>query len=53
VFHANRLSKGAFNASGVFAAMIVLAVVALIAEYILTLIENWLLKWRPAQFENA
>lgn len=46
-------AQGAFNASGVFAAMIVLAVVALIAEYILTLIENWLLKWRPAQFENA
>ncbi|OWT57650.1 ABC transporter permease [Candidimonas nitroreducens] len=46
-------AQGAFNASGVFAAMIVLAVVALIAEYILTLIESWLLKWRPAQFENA
>ncbi|GAB2909588.1 ABC transporter permease [Paralcaligenes ginsengisoli] len=46
-------AQGAFNASGVFAAMIVLAVVALIAEYILTYIEGRLLKWRPAQFENA
>ena len=43
-------AQGAFNAAGVFAAMIVLAIVALIAEYILTLIENHLLKWRPAQF---
>lgn len=46
-------AQGAFNASGVFAAMIVLGVMALIAEYLLTMIEHWLLKWRPAQFENA
>lgn len=45
-------AQGAFNASGVFAAMIVLAVVALIADYILTYIEGRLLKWRPAQFES-
>jgi len=43
-------AQGAFNAAGVFAAMIVLAVVALAAEYLLTAIENKLLKWRPAQF---
>lgn len=43
-------AQGAFNASGVFGAMIVLAVVALIAEYLLTLLEHRLLKWRPAQF---
>jgi NitT/TauT family transport system permease protein len=43
-------AQGAFNAAGVFAAMIVLAVVALIAEYLLTYVENHLLKWRPAQF---
>jgi NitT/TauT family transport system permease protein len=46
-------AQGAFNASGVFAAMIVLGVMAFIADYILTMIEGWLLKWRPAQFENA
>ncbi len=45
-------AQGAFNASGVFAAMIVLAIVALIADYILTYIEGRLLKWRPAQFES-
>ncbi len=44
-------AQGAFNASGVFAAMIVLAVVALAADYLLTRIENRLLKWRPAAFE--
>ena len=41
-------AQGAFNASGVFAAMIVLAVVALAADYLLTWLEKRLLKWRPA-----
>ena len=40
-------AQGAFDASGVFAAMIVIAVVALIAEGLLTLLENQLLSWRP------
>jgi len=40
----------AFNASGVFAAMIVLAVVALTIDYLLTTLEKRLLKWRPAAF---
>lgn len=43
-------AQGTFNAAGVFAAMIVLAVVALAAEYLLTALENKLLKWKPAQF---
>src|SRR6202790_132010 len=40
-------AQGAFNASGVFAAMIVLSVVALAADYLLTALEERLLKWRP------
>ena len=40
-------AQGAFNAAGVFAAMIVLAVVALIADYLITKLESRLLKWRP------
>lgn len=44
-------AQGAFNAAGVFAAMIVLAVVALVAEYGITLAEGRLLKWRPASFD--
>ncbi|MGJ7917022.1 ABC transporter permease [Massilia sp. LXY-6] len=43
-------AQGTFNAAGVFAAMIVLAVVALAAEYLLTAVENRLLKWKPPQF---
>ena len=43
-------AQGAFNASGVFAAMIVLALVALLADFILTRLEKRLLKWRPAVF---
>ncbi len=45
-------AQGAFNASGVFAAMIVLAVVALGADWLLTSLEKRLLKWRPAAFAN-
>lgn len=40
-------AQGSFDANGVFAAMIVIAVVALLAEAILTLLEDWLLAWRP------
>ncbi len=43
-------AQGAFNASGVFAAMILLAAVALVADTLLTQLEKRLLKWRPAQF---
>ena len=43
-------AQGAFNASGVFAAMIVLAVVALTTDYLLTALEKRLLKWRPQAF---
>ncbi|MBU6440465.1 MAG: ABC transporter permease [Betaproteobacteria bacterium] len=43
-------AQGAFNAAGVFGAMIVLAVVALLAEYAMSLLEQRLLKWRPASF---
>jgi NitT/TauT family transport system permease protein len=46
-------AQGAFNAAGVFAAMIVLAVVALAAEFLLTRLEGLLLKWRPQQFTDS
>jgi NitT/TauT family transport system permease protein len=42
-------AQGAFNANGVFAAMFILAVVALAAESLITVLENRLLKWRPSQ----
>ncbi|TLY48378.1 MAG: ABC transporter permease [Gammaproteobacteria bacterium] len=46
-------AQGAFNAAGVFAAMIVLAVMALVAEFLITRLENALLKWRPPQFAES
>jgi len=41
-------AQGAFNANGVFAAMIILAVMALVAEFGITWVENRLVKWKPA-----
>jgi NitT/TauT family transport system permease protein len=40
-------AQGTFNVNGVFAAMAILAVVALTAEAIITWLENRLLRWRP------
>lgn len=40
-------AQGAFNANGVFAAMVILAVMALGAEYIITGIENRIVRWKP------
>ena len=42
-------AQGSFDANGVFAAMIVIAVVALAAEGLLTLAETRLVAWRPDQ----
>jgi NitT/TauT family transport system permease protein len=46
-------AQGTFNAAGVFAAMIVLAVVALVAEGLITLLERRLVKWRPAALADS
>ncbi len=46
-------SQGAFNASGVFAAMLVLGVVALAVEFLITRVESALLRWRPPQFSET
>jgi NitT/TauT family transport system permease protein len=45
-------AQGAFNANGVFSAMIILAVMALIIEFLITQMENRVLKWRPAPFNE-
>ncbi|NEB81803.1 ABC transporter permease [Streptomyces sp. SID14478] len=44
-------SQGTFNAAGVYAAMVILAVVALLAEGLLTFLENRLFRWKPADNE--
>ncbi|MEV0488076.1 ABC transporter permease [Streptomyces sp. NPDC050508] len=41
-------SQGTFNAAGVYAAMVILAVVALIAEGLLTFAENRIFRWKPS-----
>ncbi len=40
-------AQGAFNANGVFAAMVILAAVALLSELLITTLENRLITWRP------
>ena len=41
-------AQGAFNANGVFAAMVILSAVALIADALVTTLERRLTPWRPA-----
>ncbi|WP_329185284.1 ABC transporter permease [Actinacidiphila glaucinigra] len=42
-------SQGTFNSAGVYAAMAILAVVALLAEGLLTFLEKRLFRWKPAE----
>jgi NitT/TauT family transport system permease protein len=42
-------AQGTFNANGVWAAMVIMGIVALTAEWGITRLENRLLRWRPAQ----
>ena len=41
-------AQGAFNTNGVFAAMVILSVVALIADALVSRLETRLTPWRPA-----
>jgi NitT/TauT family transport system permease protein len=43
------IAKGTFDAAGMFAAIILVMMVTLVAETIMTLVENRLAKWRPQQ----
>ena len=42
-------SQGTFNAAGVYAAMVILALVALVAEGLLTFLEKRLFRWKPSE----
>jgi NitT/TauT family transport system permease protein len=46
-------AQGSFNADGVFAAMVIIAIVALVAEGLITLLERRLLAWRPPAAASA
>jgi NitT/TauT family transport system permease protein len=40
-------AQGTFDSPGIYAGMIIITVLALLAEWLLTLLENRLLRWRP------
>jgi NitT/TauT family transport system permease protein len=46
-------AQGTFNPNGVYAAMFIIAVVALVAEGLITLLERRLLSWRPPQLSGS
>ena len=46
-------AQGTFDAAGIYAGMIITTVIALLAEYLLTLLENRLLRWRPPVQNDA
>jgi NitT/TauT family transport system permease protein len=47
-----KIAQSSFNANGVWAAMVIMGVVALSAEWGITRLENRLLRWRPAQLSG-
>jgi NitT/TauT family transport system permease protein len=47
-----KTAQGTFDANGVWAAMVIMAVVALIAEWLITRLEKRLLRWRPPQLSG-
>jgi NitT/TauT family transport system permease protein len=46
-------AQGTFDAAGIYAGMIVITVIALLAESLLTLLERRLLAWRPRQATSS
>jgi NitT/TauT family transport system permease protein len=46
------VAKGSFDSAGMYAAIVIIMVVALAAEYVMTLVENRLAKWRPAPLQE-
>ncbi|HEY2042150.1 MAG TPA: ABC transporter permease [Jatrophihabitans sp.] len=45
-------AQGTFDANGVWAAMVIMGVVALLAEWFITRLEHRLLRWRPPQLSG-
>jgi NitT/TauT family transport system permease protein len=46
-------AQGSFDAAGVFAGMIVLIAVALLAEFVMTFVERRLVRWRPPPLHDS
>ena len=47
------VARGSFDAAGMYAAIVLVMVVALGAEYLMTFVENKLAKWRPETVHDA
>jgi NitT/TauT family transport system permease protein len=47
-----KTAQGTFDANGVWAAMVIMGVVALAAEWLITRLEKRLLRWRPPQLSG-
>ncbi|SFH68111.1 NitT/TauT family transport system permease protein [Collimonas sp. OK307] len=47
------IAKGSFDAAGMYAAIIIVMVVALAASYLMTAVENRVAKWRPAALNDT
>ncbi|WP_296369196.1 MULTISPECIES: ABC transporter permease [unclassified Pseudonocardia] len=48
-----RSSQNNFSMNGVLAGMVLVAIIALVAEALITVLENRLLSWRPPQFHGG
>ncbi|MFF2082366.1 ABC transporter permease [Nocardia sp. NPDC058176] len=46
-------AQGTFDAAGIYAGMIIITVVALMAEWLIGVAEGRLLKWRPSQAQSG
>lgn len=46
-------AQGTFDAAGIYAGMIIITVVALVAEWLIGIAEGRLLKWRPSQSNSG
>lgn len=47
------IAKGAFDSAGMYAAIVVIMVVALAVEYLMTALEHRLARWRPAPLHDT
>jgi NitT/TauT family transport system permease protein len=47
------IAKGSFDSAGMYAAIVIIMLVALVAEFAMTLVENRLAKWRPAPLHET
>ena len=48
-----RSAQNNFNMNGVLAGMVLIAIIALVAEFLITLLEKRILRWRPPQAGSA